>query len=277
MKNHLKQLDRLLRGDATSQSALRFGTMLLPIDKIVVIAIVMAAVHGLCIATFTLVNGTDVIIQRTIATVIKVPALFFLTLLVTFPSLYIFNTIVGSRLTIGEILRLLVATLGVMIAILASFGPIVAFFSISTTNYPFILLLNVTVFVIAGVLGGRFLMRALERVSLSYEQQKEKEEDEDNRLHDDPQDVAVDELGEVFRPTYGAEGQGALDKSDEPTAPKVRILFRIWIVVFGFTGAQMSWVLRPFVGDPGVPFAWLSPRESNFFESVIVMLFRMIL
>jgi hypothetical protein len=31
----------------------------------------------------------------------------------------------------------------------------------------------------------------------------------------------------------------------------------------------MGWVLRPFVGNPGQPFSWLRPRQSNFFEAVI--------
>jgi hypothetical protein len=30
----------------------------------------------------------------------------------------------------------------------------------------------------------------------------------------------------------------------------------------------MSWVLRPFIGDPGQPFEWFCQRESNFFEAL---------
>ena len=35
-----------------------------------------------------------------LATTLKVPALLFLTLAVTFPSLYVFNALVGSRLNV---------------------------------------------------------------------------------------------------------------------------------------------------------------------------------
>jgi hypothetical protein len=42
----------------------------------------------------------------------------------------------------------------------------------------------------------------------------------------------------------------------------------VWIVIFGLVGAQMGWVLRPFVGNPNLPFAWLRARESNFFQAV---------
>jgi len=42
---------------------------------------------------------------------------------VTVPSLYVFNALVGSRLTVAAVVRLLVATLGVIVAVLASLGP----------------------------------------------------------------------------------------------------------------------------------------------------------
>jgi hypothetical protein len=30
----------------------------------------------------------------------------------------------------------------------------------------------------------------------------------------------------------------------------------------------MSWVLRPFMGNPNLPFEWFRERESNFFVAV---------
>jgi hypothetical protein len=46
-------------------------------------------------------------------------------------------------------------------------------------------------------------------------------------------------------------------------------VFRVWLVAFALVGAQMSWVLRPFIGSPTQEFAWFRPRESSFFEAVI--------
>ena len=105
--------------------------------------------------------------MQVLASMIKVPALFFLTLLVTLPSLYVFNALVGSRLTVSAVVRLLVASLGVIVAVLASLGPIVAFFSVSTTSYPFILLFNVVIFGISGTLGMLFLLQTLHRLTLA--------------------------------------------------------------------------------------------------------------
>jgi apolipoprotein N-acyltransferase len=44
-------------------------------------------------------------------------------------------------------------------------------------------------------------------------------------------------------------------------------MFQIWVIVFGMVGAQMSWILRPFIGG-GNDFAWFRPRGSNFFQAV---------
>jgi hypothetical protein len=51
-------------------------------------------------------------------------------------------------------------------------------------------------------------------------------------------------------------------------ARHVKSVFRCWVILFGLVGAQMSWVLRPFVGNPDQPFEWFRARESNFFEAV---------
>ena len=49
----------------------------------------------------------------------------------------------------------------------------------------------------------------------------------------------------------------------------VKTVFRIWVVVFGLVGAQMSWVLRPFIGAPDRPVEIFRDemRQGNFFEN----------
>lgn len=41
-------------------------------------------------------------------------------------------------------------------------------------------------------------------------------------------------------------------------------VFRVWIVIYGVVGAQMGWIMRPFIGDPNLEFSWFRPRDSNF-------------
>ena len=33
-------------------------------------------------------------------------------------------------------------------------------------------------------------------------------------------------------------------------------------------GAQMGWILRPFVGAPSEPFQWFRERQADFFVAV---------
>ncbi len=35
--------------------------------------------------------------------------------------------------------------------------------------------------------------------------------------------------------------------------PRHRLLLRGWLVIYAFVGIQMGWLLRPFIGNPGVP------------------------
>jgi hypothetical protein len=164
----IQQLDRLLRGEVTSLPELRTGRLNIPVFGLSFIIIILGMIYGVCMGLFAVVDrpaGPEP--MQIVASMIKVPALFFLTLLVTFPSLYVFNALVGSQLRFLAVLRLLIGALGITLAVLASLGPIIAFFSISTTNYSFILLLNVVVYAASGFLGLGFLLQTLHRITLA--------------------------------------------------------------------------------------------------------------
>ena len=135
MKTWWKDLDRILRGEATRPSGLRRGTIEVRVGGLAVVLVVLAMVYGACMGCFAVFKEGGPAYLQVVATVLKVPALFVLTLVVTLPSLYVFNALVGSRLSPGAVVRLLVASLAVTVAVLASLGPIVAFFSVSTTSY----------------------------------------------------------------------------------------------------------------------------------------------
>jgi hypothetical protein len=214
--------------------------------------------------SFALLKSDGPSYWQVIATMVKVPALFFLTLVVTFPSLYVFNALVGSRLALGAVLRLLVAALAVIVAVLSSLGPIVAFFSVSTSTYAFMQLVNVAAFGVAGLLGLTFLLRTLERLSTAPPEPA-------------PGEPTATGPADSSEPAPAVEPPSALDRlADQVLGPNVKVVFRCWVVLFGLVGAQMGWVLRPFIGKPGLPFVWLRARESNFFEAVwraIVSLF----
>jgi hypothetical protein len=238
----VQALDGVLRGEATRPSRLADGNVPVPLGGLAVLCVLLGAAYGFCMGLFAVVNRDPPQYTQVLASTIKVPALFLLTLVVTLPSLYVFNALAGSRLGGLAVLRLLVASLSVTLAVLASFGPIVAFFSLTTASYPFMLLLNVLVFAVAGGLGLGFLLQTMHRLTPPD--------------RPSPPPLPAEEPASALEPSPAGRGRN------------VRAVFACWVVVFGLVGAQMSWVLRPFVGAPDRPFTWLRPRESNFFEAV---------
>lgn len=272
MFKSFKQLDEILRGDATQLSSLEKGQIELPVTGLVLVMVLLGVIYGACMGCFNLLHPLDekaVVTARdawmqTFASAVKIPLLFCLTLLVTFPSLYVFNALVGSRLKLLSVLKLLVASIAVMLAVVASLGPIVLFFSLCTTSYAFMQVLNVAFCGVAGLLGLAFLLRTLHRIVIIQENKMIHETDAAT-LSPSP----VPNSGIPVPPDF-VFGQklSALDKYGQ-THRKARSVVRIWTIVFGLVGAQMSWVLRPFIGSPNLPFEWFRERESNFFLAVI--------
>src|SRR5262249_15711332 len=127
--------------------------------------VILGMLYGICMGTFALFRMKGAEPVQVVASMIKVPLLFYLTLLVTLPSLYVFNALVGSRLTLSMVVRLLLASLGVMGAVVACVGRIVPFFSGGTRTYPFVVLLTVVVFGISGGWGLTFLLQPLPGLS----------------------------------------------------------------------------------------------------------------
>ncbi len=204
--------------------------------------------------------------KQLLASAVKIPMLFALTLLVTFPSLYVFNALIGSRLTFVAAFKLLMVAMAVMITVLTSVGPIVVFFGVSTTSYPFMVLLNVICGAVAGFLGVAFLLRTLHRLVLVQ----------------DPNALVLGQSAKATPPigtrvdsddkTVPPPPPAALDQIGDETTRRAKLVFQVWMVVFALVGTQMSWVLRPFIGDPGAPFEWFRERQSNFFMAVAKVL-----
>jgi len=83
----------------------------------------------------------------------KIPVLFFGTLLICAPSLFTFNVLLGSKLTLRQTLTILVVATYLTSAVLVSLSPIVFFFIVSGSGYNFVVLLNVIACAIAGGFG----------------------------------------------------------------------------------------------------------------------------
>lgn len=260
MLNALRSLEQLLRGEATTLPNLEGDRFDLPVGGLSVLLTALGMIYGACMGLFALTGAGSGHGMQVLASTVKTPTLFLLTLVVTFPSLYVFNAMFGSRLRLLPMLRLMVGSLAVTMAVLASIGPIVGFFGVSSTSYPFMVLLNVFVFAVSGMLGLGFLLQTLHRMDVVGR-------------------PPVTEPPPLPVAPVDGEPTGALQYPDDRKATgSVWGVFKLWVVIFGLVGAQMAWVLRPFIGSPrhsGQPFQWFRPVGGNFFESVLTQFQRL--
>jgi hypothetical protein len=229
MRKLLATIDDLIRGSATRNEILREGRIPVPAGTAVRALILLGAIYGVFMGLYGVLRPKNPSLTQLVASAVKVPLLFLLTLAVTLPSLYVCSALARSRLGLHDTLRLLLVGNVISVALLASFGPVTGFFTLSTTSYPFMIVLNVVLFAAAGLAGLAFLRKAV--------------------------DVIFAPQGEPARPGDAA-----------------RRVFLAWAVVYGVVGAQMGWILRPFIGTPDEPFTLFRPRQSSFFEAVLLSL-----
>jgi hypothetical protein len=296
--NWLKQLDELLRGERVRGDLLLQGKIDLRLRVFVPLAIILGGVYGFFMGFYALLAWRHDSIMQLIATTAKLPALFLLTLGVTFPSLYVFNALVGCKMTFQATMRVLVGAIVVNLAIAASLGPILAFFSLSTTSYVFIVLLNVALLGVAGVISLSFLLRALRALARSRAHAEAASEAEQAmsqpaRAHPagSPPPIPGTPLSPPIAPSFSRHGTYSEDEDPARAAERMRhamatsaarraeqavakresvanFILTIWVIIYMLVGTQMGWILRPFIGNPNTPFQWFRPREGSFFTAV---------
>ncbi len=257
MMGWIRELDDFLRGRKTTAAMLADGQVQAPLSRFLPLAVGLASAYGFFMGWYSVISRDDRELMQLLAAVVKLPALFLLTLLVTFPSLYVFNVLVGCRLRFTAMLRLLVGAVVVTASVAASLGPILAFFTISTRSYSFMVLLNVALLGVAGVVGLGFLMQILRRLAppaFTWPQTPPTV---------NPPQPSTSTAGGTVPP----QTQDSAAPQDVPGA--ARAIFRVWIIIYGLVGAQMGWLLRPFIGSPDLPFTWFRNREGNVFLSVL--------
>lgn len=268
----LPSIDRILRGQHLQPEALAQGRIGVPIALLVKLGFLLGALYGICLGAYALFQGGEQAGLQILTSALKVPLLFLLTLLVTFPSLYVFSALCASPLGAAATLRLLLLAIVVSTAVLASLGPVFAFFAASTESYAFMTLLNVACFTVGGLIGLVVLRRATRAL---YDRAPSRSAEAEHRApppfdpspapsaaqEQDPAPTDVPQPPAPANPAYGSRHR--------PSANPARRLLAVWCLVYGVVGAQMGWLLRPFLGAPGLPFAVLRPRESNVFAAIL--------
>lgn len=225
----LGEIDDLLRGKATGPDSLDEGLARLNPGALLTASLLLALCYGASVGLFGALNGGAL---QLAAAMLKVPLLFALSVAVSFPSLYVFAALTGARQGALPMARVVAAAVAVNLAVLASFGPVYAFFTLTTTSYPFMKLLNLLFFAVSGAVSLEFLRKTLLRL--------------DGRS------------GTLVVPPPPEAGPEPL-LGRARTAP----VFAVWLALYAFVSVQTGWVLRPIVGDPKEAFSWFSPRGGN--------------
>jgi hypothetical protein len=124
----------------------------------------MAIVSVACFFLFGLTLGISKSIVQCIVSAVKLPLLYALTVLISLPAFYFFNLMAGSRMTFLQTLGLILTSSTVAGVLSLSLAPVSVFFWVSTPNYGFFKLLNVTILGVSAALGIVFLFQGTQQV-----------------------------------------------------------------------------------------------------------------
>jgi hypothetical protein len=201
------------------------------------------------IACYGAVLGLSHSFLQALASLVKLPLLFLLTLAICLPALYLSNLLLGGRLSARQVFALLLSALTVSAVFLLASVPITVFFLLTAQSYTFFVLLNVFILALTSTVGLRLLVEGVHRINTIM-------------------------LGETTTPAQTTSEENAGQAPPRPVIDNpanVRLL-QIWLLLYAFVGTQLGWTIRPFFGMPGSTFHLFRPAEGNFYESVITML-----
>ncbi|MBD1863599.1 MULTISPECIES: actin-binding WH2 domain-containing protein [Trichocoleus] len=157
--NYFSVLITLLRDRKDFIDEVRQGIRLnSKITSLLISSSILFAIYGAVIGAFA---GP----LQALSSAVKLPALYLITLIICLPTLYFFNIIFGSKLTLGQHFVVLLGSAAIISILLFSFAPVTLFFLATIDNYQFFKLLNVVIFGITGFLGINFLYHSLQALS----------------------------------------------------------------------------------------------------------------
>ena len=117
----------------------------------------------ICVFTFLygIVMGSYHSFFQSIVAGFKVTFLFFSAILICFPSFYVIQQVLGSRMTIRQMVFIILSGFVLTSAIAISFSPVVILFQVTGGNYHFLQLLHVAIFIFSGIFGMKLMVDAL--------------------------------------------------------------------------------------------------------------------
>jgi hypothetical protein len=110
---------------------------------------------------YGMVMGSYHSFLQSVVTGVKVIILFLSTVIICFPSFFIIQQVLGSKMSFRQMMVIVLSGVVLTATIALSFAPIVVVFQVTGGNYHFLQLLHVAIFIFAGIFGMRLMVDAL--------------------------------------------------------------------------------------------------------------------
>lgn len=125
--------------------------------------LIFSQVLLICLFAFLygMVMGSYHSLMQAFVTGLKVIVLFISTVVICFPSFFIIQQVLGSKMSIRQMIIIVLSGVVLTSAIALSFAPIIIIFQLTGGNYHFLQLLHVAIFIFAGIFGMRLMVDAL--------------------------------------------------------------------------------------------------------------------
>lgn len=125
--------------------------------------IIVGQILLMCLFTFFygLIMGSYNSMTQALISGVKLWMLYTMTLVICFPSFYIVQLILGSKVGIKQLAVILLSGFVMTTTVMVAFAPIVLFFQMSADNYHFLQLLHVFIFAFSGFFGMRLVLESL--------------------------------------------------------------------------------------------------------------------
>jgi len=126
-------------------------------------SLIIKQILVICIFAFIYgaVMGSYHSVLQSLVAGVKLIVLTFLTLIICFPSFFVIQQVLGSKMSLRQMLVIILSGFVLTSTIALSFSPIVIFFQITGENYHFLQLLHVAIFFFSGFFGMRLMVNAL--------------------------------------------------------------------------------------------------------------------
>ena len=124
------------------------------ITRMIVLFTALTAFYGLVMGCY---SG----VLQALTAAVKVPVMFFLSLVVCFPAFFLIQYILGSRMSLSMMTGIILSGFVLTGAIMVSFTPVIVFFILTGGDYHFLQLMHVAVFSLSGVFGMKMVLDAL--------------------------------------------------------------------------------------------------------------------